>query len=140
MNPDDLLSFNQAIQLAQTGQKKEAYQQLKSLELTNPYDQNLILWLVFTAHSVVGSETHLERLTELNPLHPNLAIARKWIIDRRAKLMPNNSQKPKPSQFNLFSVIGISIVIVLLFLLFIQTPLGSGVREFIEGFFRGITK
>jgi len=85
MNSNDLATFNQAVQLAQTGQKDSAYLRLKSLLKTNNnhHEPGLLLWLAFTSPDLQESEMALARVTNLDPNNPGLNSARAWLAQER---------------------------------------------------------
>lgn len=101
MTSVDLQAFNQAVQFAQTGQKNQAYQQLKSLQAAYQNDPGLILWLIFTSPHLAESQALLNRLATLDPNNPSLPSARAWLAQEQAKVQPaqySAPQMPQPYQ------------------------------------------
>jgi hypothetical protein len=72
-------AFNQAVGLAQSGQKEQAYQALKRLEHENPTDTNLLLWLAYTAPNLEETRSYINRAARLDPDSPSLAQAHLWL-------------------------------------------------------------
>jgi hypothetical protein len=95
MNTADLQTFNNAVQLANSGNKPLAYQQLKALEPNNPQDTNLLLWLAFTSPDLNESGYLADRITAIEPTNSNLAGLRSWLEIEKAK----QYQAPPPPQF-----------------------------------------
>ena len=87
MNQQDLAQFNQAINLAQSGQKQTAYNLLSQLakQGDNSQDSNLMLWLVFTSPNLVEAAQTLDYATRRDPNNPSLTAAREWLVTERAK-------------------------------------------------------
>ena len=85
MNPNDLLTFQNAIALARADQKDAAYHQLKALAQTYPADVNVLLWIVFTTPYMIEAETVLAHATALDPDNTNVQAARTWLEAERRK-------------------------------------------------------
>jgi hypothetical protein len=85
MNATDLQTFNQAVGLAQSGQKQQAYQQLASLRSANPQDGGLLLWLAFTSPNLKESEAAIQELEKLDPANSSLASAKQWLATEKGK-------------------------------------------------------
>lgn len=90
MNPSDLAAFNQAIQMAQSGQKAAAYAQLNEIARRNDNhkDPNLLLWMTFTAPSLEAAEQILTAATRIDPHNTSLAAAHDWLAKEKAKQTP----------------------------------------------------
>jgi hypothetical protein len=103
MNQSDLAIFSQAVTLAQTGQKAEAYRQLKGLFQSYPTEPNILLWLVFTTPDLQEAEV---TLTLISPSEPNLVSAQNWLAEEKRKRLEQTSltsmllptQQPVPYQ------------------------------------------
>ena len=91
MNSYDLDQFQQAIKLAQSGQKNLAYTRLKILLQANPAEVNLWLWLIFTTPDLAEAEQALDRVRLLDPHNPGLISASNWLHSEIQKL--NQSKK-----------------------------------------------
>lgn len=85
MNQSDLSLFQQAVGLAQAGQKQAAYAQLRSLVQNNSSEPNLWLWMAFTAPSLAEAEQSLTYLQRLDPYNPHLAGALSWLQAEKQK-------------------------------------------------------
>ena len=79
MKPEDLTNFKKAVSLAGQGDKRSAYERLKSLQVNNPLDSNLLLWLTFTAPNLVEIKQNFDRLKLIDPSNPNLPSAWEWV-------------------------------------------------------------
>jgi hypothetical protein len=100
MNTADLQVFNQAVQLANSGNKPYAYQQLKALEPNNPQDTNLLLWLAFTTSDLNESGFMASRIAAIEPANANLPSLRSWLEGEKTK----QQQAPPPPQFQQMAV------------------------------------
>ena len=78
-DPDFKLALNKAIALAQSGQKAEAYIQLRGLAYYHPQEVNLLLWLAFTAPSLDESRYCISQAQRLEPQNPSVAQAISWL-------------------------------------------------------------
>jgi uncharacterized Zn-finger protein len=77
MNPNDQNMFQQAMQMANTGQKAAAYAQLKVVQSNaNEYDPDLLLWIAFTTPYLAEARQALDTVTSIAPEHPGLPAAR----------------------------------------------------------------
>jgi hypothetical protein len=85
MNPFDLQRFNQAVGLAQAGQKVQAQSILRELNLSNPEDANLLLWMAFTSDNLADARNLLGNVARINPANPSLASAQSWLAAEEAK-------------------------------------------------------
>src|SRR4051812_254298 len=111
MNQYDLSLFQQAVSLAQSGQKQAAYFQLRSLVQANSSEPNLWLWLAFTAPSLNEAEQSLTYLQRLDPYNSHLSGALSWLQGEKQKYRVEEPQAvaafspvssitaPKPATF-----------------------------------------
>lgn len=76
--------LNQAIQLAKTGHKAEACQQLRRLVAHQPVNQAAWLWLSAVAADRAEAEAALARARRINPTHQALPRAEQWLAKRFA--------------------------------------------------------
>jgi hypothetical protein len=88
MNATDLNVFNQAISMAQAGQKQVAYQQLKNLLPGNSHEATLLLWIAFTAPDLREAEAFIGAAVAVAPGDPNLASAQQWLAGEKARQAP----------------------------------------------------
>jgi len=100
MNTADLQVFNQAVQLANSGNKLQAHSQLKTLQPQNPIDPNLLMWLAFTSPSPYEAENYLNNLLMADPNNSNIPAIRGWLNEQKALMpvapQPIRVQPPQP--------------------------------------------
>jgi hypothetical protein len=93
MSPEDMALCKQAIDLAQNGEKQEAYEQFCTLyNHGNAEDVTPLYWIAFTTPSQQEAERVVGAISHLAPEHPSLPdvqtyIERKW---------PRPQQTPTP--------------------------------------------
>ena len=96
MNPEQMQVFNQAVQLAQSGQREQAYAELKKLSIaTGAKDTSLLLWLAFTSPDIDEAETAISMAETQDPASASVMSARNWLMQEKAK---NATSMPQPSQ------------------------------------------
>jgi hypothetical protein len=97
MNADELTRFNQAIVLAQSGQKQLAYTQLKALaQVTGVKDYNLLLWIAFTTPDLEEAETAISMAdVAAGSGNPSVISARSWLSQEKNKQVAA-STPPRP--------------------------------------------
>jgi hypothetical protein len=103
MTPEQTQLFNQAVSLAQSGDKSTAYSELKQLSrATGAKDPNLLLWLAFTSPDLEEAETAIGMAESYAPFDPNVATARTWLTQEKAKrtISPVVSAVPVAPSFN----------------------------------------
>jgi hypothetical protein len=99
----DIERFNQAISLAQSGQREEARVIIVQLLRTDPNDPNLLLWLAFTSGKIEQARLALSKVRVIDPTNPSLPNAENWLMEQEAQQKANfNSAiptitKPNPS-------------------------------------------
>ncbi len=93
MNPNDFQAFNQAIMLAQSGDKSQAYNRLKALQPTYPQDVKLLLWIAFTSPSLDEARRSIELASLIEGGNPQVQQARQWLIDEmsRQQALPHST-------------------------------------------------
>lgn len=96
MNALDTQSFNEALTLANTGNKNEAHIRLRVLLITNPSSANLLLWLAFTSPDLAEAENYLRQAETIEPTNPSIAGAKNWLASEKAK----QPVFPPPPAFN----------------------------------------
>src|SRR5437763_8749286 len=73
MNSDDAALFQQAKQLAHSGQKRAAYDQLCAIRANgNDYDPDLLLWISFTSPYQSEAQDALDTAAHIAPDHLGL--------------------------------------------------------------------
>ncbi len=95
MNPIDLQTFNQAVSLAQAGQKQDAYGQIKTLYYNYPDNTDVLIWLAYTTPDSAEADWALNRATNIEPGNARVASARDWLAQEKAKQW--NSPPPPPT-------------------------------------------
>jgi hypothetical protein len=103
MNSTDVKIFKQAVELAQSGHKDQAYSLLKSLEASNPNDLNLILWLAFTSPNFQESELLVNKAFAAQPDNPVVRQSLDWLNSQRNSRV--ESQPPPPFKENTVSTL-----------------------------------
>lgn len=78
--------YTQAITLAKMGHREQAYSAFKRLALNNPQDQDIVLWLVYTAPSLEIAQELLDRAYSLSPDSPALRQADQWLTNEKLHL------------------------------------------------------
>ena len=79
MYPDDVALFEQAKQLANSGQKQAAYDQLCVIRNNgNDYDPDLLLWISFTSPHPSEAQQALDTAARVAPDHLGLPAARAY--------------------------------------------------------------
>lgn len=102
------VTIKQAIEMAQNGNKKEAYTELIKLsKVAGGKNPNLLLWIAFTTPDLDEAEAALNMVESLDPANPNLTGAREWYktalkqreeIKKSPNLPGNSSSQSNPSQ------------------------------------------
>lgn len=79
MSPEDTVYCQQAIELANTGRKKQAYEQF--CVLYNRYPENVILlyWLAYTTPSMAEARRAIADITRIEPDNPKLHELRQYV-------------------------------------------------------------
>jgi Protein of unknown function (DUF559) len=90
MNNHDLALFQQAVNLANHGQKEVAYRRLVELANINNNHLNpqLMLWVAFTAPDIAGAENALRYAVRLAPDDPAVLSACQWLANLKAQANP----------------------------------------------------
>jgi hypothetical protein len=105
MHPNDLVIFNQAVALVQSGQKEAAYTKLKVLRRSYPEEVNCLLWLAFTTSNLDEAEEAIQQAEALDPGNSRLTRAKEWLDQEKLKRPapsawpPVNAYPPQP-EFN----------------------------------------
>jgi hypothetical protein len=77
--------LNDAIALAQSGLKSQAYAELKDLvRITNGKDVTVLLWLAFTTSELEEAETAITMAETVEPANPNVTGAKNWLLQEKA--------------------------------------------------------
>jgi LITAF-like zinc ribbon domain len=92
MNLADTSTFQQAVRLAQSGQKEAAYGQFSSLARINSNytDPDLLLWIAYATPHREEAQQALNSVATIAPNHPGLPEARNRHFQREAFLVPQN--------------------------------------------------
>jgi hypothetical protein len=84
MDMADLPTFYKAVSMAQAGNKAAAYQQFKSLEMRNLNNIDVLLWVAYTAPTLLEAEVQITRASALAPNEPGVLQARQWLAREKA--------------------------------------------------------
>src|SRR5579883_2927986 len=99
MNSEDSQMFQQAIQLARSGQRETAYAQFSELrQRGNQENPDLLLWIAFTTPYQSEEQQILDRVAVLAPYHPGLPAARQSYAQRYHIQQPAPQLQPVPIQ------------------------------------------
>src|SRR5690242_580467 len=79
MTAIDFETFNYAVGLAELGKARSAYRLLKSLELSNQNNHDLLLWLISTTSDVKEAEQLVSKLEIIDPNNHDLIRAKQWL-------------------------------------------------------------
>jgi hypothetical protein len=93
MNPIDVQTFNQAIAMAQAGQKQDAYGQIKSLYYNYPENTDVLLWMAYTTADLGEAEWAINRAATIAPGNGRVLQALEWLAKAKA-----NQWSPPPAQ------------------------------------------
>lgn len=101
MLPEQLQAFTQAVQLAQAGQKSQAYTELKNLSrATGARDINLLLWIAFTSPDLEEAETAISMAEAKDPANSSVMSARNWLMQEKQKRLQQVEISVPPPDFN----------------------------------------
>jgi hypothetical protein len=80
MNPVERQEFGEAVSMAQSGQKEEAYERLLALsKATGAKDPYLLLWIAFTTPDLAEAETCIQMAETKIPNDPAILNAYNWL-------------------------------------------------------------
>jgi len=82
----DTKTFNQAVAMAQAGQKQQAYTILNELVSRIKDSGNLYLWIAFTTPDMDEARYMINKAASIDPANPALGQAFNWLADEEAKL------------------------------------------------------
>lgn len=99
MTPYDLERFNQAVGMAQAGQKTAAHGLLLELQPFYPKNADLSLWLAYTSPDLAEANQWLEKVARHDSANPALPGARSWLAQRHAR--ENTVISPATSTFKI---------------------------------------
>jgi hypothetical protein len=96
MNQNDLVTFNQALSLAQRGQKLAAYNQFMQLLMinNNQNDINLLIQIVYTTPNSEEADRLLKTAQRLVPNDPEVISAGRWLEQEKQRRA--NESRPIP--------------------------------------------
>ena len=93
MNPEDVARCQQAIDLANSGKKQEAYEIFCSLHNHgNTEDVTLLYWLAFTTPSLEEAQRAIDDIARLEPDHPKLQALRNYLVKKRTQQEEHKKQ------------------------------------------------
>jgi len=105
MDLNDQSMFQQAMQMANSGQKAAAYDQLKVIQSRgNDYDPELLIWIAFTTPYPEEARQVLDIVSEIAPNHPGLPAARANYAQQQLP-QPYQQQYIAPSNIRLGPVL-----------------------------------
>ncbi len=84
IHPADLPTFHWAVGQAQSGDKMAAYLQFKTLERRNLDNIDLMLWVAFTAPTLLEAEGLIGRASAIAPGLPSVGQAQEWLAHQKA--------------------------------------------------------
>jgi hypothetical protein len=101
MNNHDLALFQQAVNLANQGQKEIAYRRLVELANVNNNHLNpqLMLWVAFTAPDIAGAENALRYAVRAAPDDPAVLSACQWLANLKAQANPTWAKEQALTRF-----------------------------------------
>jgi hypothetical protein len=79
MTPEDMQRFQQAVAVAQTGQRPQAHAILDNLHRIYPQNADVLLWYAFTTDNPEVARYAVERAEFLAPGNPSVLQARAWL-------------------------------------------------------------
>jgi hypothetical protein len=98
MSPEDVALCQQAIELANSGQKQAAYELFCSLHNHgNTDDVTLLYWIAFTTPSLAEAQRALETIARLEPSHPRLRELQAY-VDRKEERERRQRQEEQEKQ------------------------------------------
>jgi hypothetical protein len=132
MNQQDATLFNQAVQLAQSGQRQQAYTMFAQLAQRNENHKNvqLLFWVSYTSPDLNESHQAIQLIEKLEPNNPGLPEARSWLAGRQIVYQPTQQvlvQLHNPglslgARIILGFLIGVMLFAAIVFLLWIFGP------------------
>jgi LITAF-like zinc ribbon domain len=92
MNPNDTATFQQAVQLAQHGQREAAYNLISTISRINENynDPDMLLLVADTTPQQDEAQQALDRVTNIAPNHPGLPMVRNRHLERIGVLAQQN--------------------------------------------------
>jgi hypothetical protein len=109
MNSNDTATFQQAMHLANSGQKDVAYTQLNAIYLNgNQNNPDLLLWIAFTTPYQAEAQQMLESVAAMAPTHPGLPAARQDYMQRHQPQQQQQQQQymAPPQQYVVYAPLG----------------------------------
>ena len=93
-SPRQLLK--RAVQAATTGDRSQAYLLLRQVLMNDPVNEMAWLWLVAVAENPREARIALRQVEQLNPNHPKLPEARRWLETRLSTAPAMPADHPSP--------------------------------------------
>ena len=98
MSPEDVALCQQAIELANSGQKHAAYEQFCSIHNHgNPEDVTLLYWIAFTTSSLEEAQRAIDTIARIEPNHPRLLELQAY-VDRKEERQHRQRQEEQKKQ------------------------------------------
>lgn len=88
MNERDTARCQQAIIMANAGDKQQAYQIFCDLQRDNPEDTTVLTWIAFTTPRLDEAQRAIRDIERLEPGHPNLGMLRERVGKMRPPVQP----------------------------------------------------
>lgn len=101
-SPRQLLK--RAVQAAAAGDRSQAYLLLRQVIMNDPANETAWLWLVAVAENPREARIALRQVEQLNPNHPKLSEARRWLETRSAAVEAVPADHPSPAEAASMSV------------------------------------
>ncbi len=104
MSPEDVALCQEAIELANSGQKQAAYEQFCSLHNHgNSEDVTLLYWIAFTTPSLEEAQRAIDTIARIEPDHPKLQALRAY-VDRKEEREHQQRQEEQKKQAASYAV------------------------------------
>jgi hypothetical protein len=107
MSSEDAATFQQAMQLANAGQKDVAYAQLNAIRLNgNQNNPDLLLWIAFTTPYQAEAQQTIDSVAAMAPNHPGLPAARQDYMQRYQPPQPQQVYMAPPQPVVVYAPLG----------------------------------
>lgn len=99
MSPEDVVLCQQAIEVANSGQKQTAYEQFCSIrDHGNPEDVTLLYWIAFTTPSLEEAQRAIDTIVRIEPSHPRLQELQAYVDRKRQRQDQKQHQQQQQVQ------------------------------------------
>jgi hypothetical protein len=103
MSPEDVALCQQAIELANSGQKQAAYKQFCLIySHGNTEDVTLLYWIAFTTPSLEEAQRAVDTISHLEPDHPKLQELQAYVDRKRQRQTQEQHQQQVQVQHQQF--------------------------------------